>query len=205
MSPTPVSAMSSPAPVGRLHTALLVMDYQVGIVAGLPGTPAVLLERTSRVLAAARDAGLTVIYVRVGFRPGHPEIGAGNLMFTAAKQAGRFTTEDPATEIHPAVMPRPDEIVVTKRRVSAFAGSDLELILRARGIDTLVLAGIATSGVVLSTVRQAADADYGLFVLADCCADRDDEVHRMLIEKVFPRQAGVLTAEAFVTLLRRPA
>ena len=76
-------------------------------------------------------------------------------------------------------------------RVSAFAGSDLEVILRSLRIDTLVLTGIATSGVVLSTLREAADKDYGLVVLSDACLDADPEVQRVLIEKLFPRQADV--------------
>ena len=83
--------------------------------------------------------------------------------------------------------------IVTKRRVSAFTGSDLEVVLRAAGVDSLVLTGIATSGVVLSTLREAADRDYDLTVLADCCGDSDPEVHRVLTEKVFPRQAEVTT------------
>jgi nicotinamidase-related amidase len=77
--------------------------------------------------------------------------------------------------------------------VSAFAGSDLDVVLRGLGAGTLVLAGIATSGVVLSTLRQAADLDYRLIVLADACLDADPEVHRVLTEKVFPRQAEVST------------
>ena len=63
--------------------------------------------------------------------------------------------------------------------------------MRARGVDHLVLAGIATSGVVLSTQRQAADLDYRLTVLADGCLDHDPEVHQVLLDKVFPRQADV--------------
>jgi nicotinamidase-related amidase len=82
---------------------------------------------------------------------------------------------------------------VTKRRVSAFTGSDLAVVLRALGAGTLVLAGIATSGVVLSTVREAADLDFRLTVLSDGCLDADPEVHRVLTEKVFPRQADVCT------------
>ncbi len=79
----------------------------------------------------------------------------------------------------------------------AFAGSDLDLILRSQGIRTLVFTGIATSGVVLSTLREAADLDYQLLVLGDCCIDNDSEVHKVLLEKVFPRQAEVLVAEAW--------
>jgi nicotinamidase-related amidase len=77
--------------------------------------------------------------------------------------------------------------------VSAFTGSDLQVVLRSLGADTLVLTGIATSGVVLSTLRQAADLDYRLVVLSDGCLDADPEVHRVLTEKVFPRQASVRT------------
>ena len=99
----------------------------------------------------------------------------------------------PGLEIPPAIAPAPGEPVVTKRRVSAFAGSDLAVLLRSLDAGTLVLAGIATSGVVLSTVREAADLDYRLEVLADGCLDRDDEVQRVLLEKIFPRQAQVTT------------
>jgi nicotinamidase-related amidase len=105
------------------------------------------------------------------------------------------------SEIHAAVAARPGDVVVTKHRVSAFAGTDLEIVLRANGIETLILTGIATSGVVLSTIRHAADADYRLIVVADCCADPDPEVHRVLIEKVFARPATVTMAEAIIGAL----
>jgi nicotinamidase-related amidase len=74
----------------------------------------------------------------------------------------------------------------------------LDVVLRAREIDTLVLTGIATSGVVLSTVRQAADLDYRLVVLAGAGLDGDPEVHRVLTEKVFRRQADVLTVDDWI-------
>jgi nicotinamidase-related amidase len=106
--------------------------------------------------------------------------------------------DDPATQIHPAVAPDAEDIVVVKKRVSAFTGSDLDVVLRAQEVGTLVLTGIATSGVVLSTLRQAADLDYELIVLSDGCADADVEVHRVLLEKVFPRQATVLTTDEWV-------
>jgi nicotinamidase-related amidase len=173
-------------------TALLVMDVQRGIVERFAGE-AGYLPRLGRAMTAARAAGIPVIYVTIGFRPGHPEISARNRSFSAIASAGRFTETDPAAEIHPAVAPAAGDLLVTKRRVSAFAGSDLEVLLRGLGAGTLVLAGIATSGVVLSTLRQAADLDYRLVVLADACLDADPEVHRVLTEKVFPRQAEVLT------------
>jgi nicotinamidase-related amidase len=92
--------------------------------------------------------------------------------------------------------------VVSKYRISAFAGSNLEVILRAQQIDTLVVSGISTSGVVLSTVREAADKDYSIMVLSDACLDADSEVHRVLMEKVFPRQADVQTVDTWIGTLK---
>jgi nicotinamidase-related amidase len=179
--------------------ALLVMDVQNGIVeryAGDGGAEA--LDPLARAVGAARDAGVPVIYVRVAFRDGHPEVSARNRAFSALSEGGGFTLDDASTQIHPAVAPQPGEPVVIKKRVSAFAGSDLDVILRASEIGTLVLTGISTSGVVLSTVRQAADRDFGLVVLADGCLDGDPEVHRLLTEKVFPRQAEVMTVDEWI-------
>src|SRR6202042_1939900 len=173
-------------------TVLLVMDVQREIVGRFADDDGY-LPRLSGAIEMARAAGIPGIYVIVGFRRGPPEISASNRTFAAAAAAGRFTEGDPGAEIHPAVAPLPGDPVVTKRRVSAFTGSDLEVLLRGLGAGTLVLTGIATSGVVLSTLRQAADLDYRLVVLSDACLDADPEVHRVLTEKVFPRQADVLT------------
>jgi nicotinamidase-related amidase len=175
--------------------ALLVMDFQTLIVEGVAPDKDALLARTARLIEAARKAEMPVIYVVVGFREGHPEISRRNLSFGPIRQSGMFASGSAGTEIHSAVAPARGDVIVTKHRVGAFFGTDLDMILRANGIDTLVLAGIATSGVVLSTLRQAADADYRITVVSDCCADRDAEVHRVLTEKVFPRQARVVSCE----------
>jgi nicotinamidase-related amidase len=176
--------------------ALLVMDFQTDIVAMVGADQEALLSRTAKLIDRVRQAGARVIYVVVGFRPGHPEVSPRNASFATLRETGRFAAGAPGSEIHVAVAPKPGEVVVTKHRVSAFAGTDLEMVLRANGIETLVLAGLATSGVVLSTLRHAADADHRIVVVEDCCADRDPEVHRVLMEKVFPRQATVVKADA---------
>src|SRR6266481_230394 len=162
--------------IDRRTSALLVMDFQTLIVDNYAAGAEALLDRTAKLIAVARTAGMRVIYVVVGFRPGYPEVSDRN------------------AKIHPAVAPLAGEIVVTKHRVSAFAGTDLDLMLRANGIETLILTGIVTSGVVLSTLRHAADADYRLLVVGDCCSDSDEEAHRVLLKKVFPRQATITTA-----------
>jgi nicotinamidase-related amidase len=176
------------------RTALLVMDLQTEVVSRVGDAGPPVVERTAGVIAAARRARLPIIYIVVGFRPGYPEVSPRNASFAGLAQTGRFTASPPGSDIVPALRPQPEDIVVVKHRVSAFAGTDLEMILRARGIDTLVLLGLATSGVVLSTLRHGADADYRLFVVGDCCADADVEVHRVLTEKVFARQASVIAA-----------
>jgi nicotinamidase-related amidase len=179
------------------NTALLLMDLQRAVVDRITPDPEY-LPRLRRAAETARTAGMPVIHVTIGFRPGYPEVSRRNKIFAGIAERGGFGPDEPAVAIHPDIAPQPNDIVVTKRRVSAFAGSDLDMVLRAQEIDTLVLAGIATSGVVLSTVRQAADLDYELVVLSDGCLDADEEVHRVLLEKVFPRQAEISTVDAWI-------
>ena len=178
------------------RSALLVMDVQPGIIDRAPD-PAAYLVRVTEAVRAARSHAVPVIQVVVGFRPGMPEVGTRNQSFSAAKQQRPAYLSDP----RPVITPEGSDLVVTKRRVSAFTGSDLEVVLRAGEIDHLVLCGIATSGVVLSTLREAADKDYRCTVLGDLCADPDAEVHAVLTGKVFPRQARVMNAADWLAAL----
>ncbi|HEX6613145.1 MAG TPA: isochorismatase family cysteine hydrolase [Rhodanobacteraceae bacterium] len=185
------------------RTAVLCMDFQTGIVQNFAGADADgLLDRTAALLDSARAAKVRVGHVKVGFRPGYPEVSPNNLAFSTIRSSGRFEGGAPGSEIHPSVAPQEGEFIVTKHRYGAFPGTDLDMILRANGVDTLVLAGISTSGVVLSTVRHAADADYRIVVVADCCADPDAEVHRVLTGKVFPKQARVANSVEVIAALR---
>ena len=183
------------------NTALLVMDLQNGIVSRYSENQEI-LSPFQKAVEAARRSNIPVIFVRVAFSEGYPESNSRNKMFSALSKSGGMTVVDPGTQIHESLQPKPNEPVVTKYRVSAFAGSNLEVILRSKGIDTLILSGIATSGVVLSTVREAADKDYAITVLSDACLDGDPEVHRVLTEKVFPRQADVMTVDDWVNSLK---
>ncbi|MEV5595331.1 isochorismatase family cysteine hydrolase [Streptomyces sp. NPDC052496] len=180
-----------------MSSALLVMDVQRAIV-DIVDDGSGYLPRLRRAIDGARAADLPVIYVTIALRPGFPEVGTRNRPLAAIARAGLYVEGAPGTEIHPEVAPRPGDVVVTKRRASAFSGSDLDVVLRARGIDSLVLTGIATSAVVLSTLCQANDLDFGLTVLSDACLDTDPEVHRVLTERLFPQWADVLTADEWV-------
>lgn len=178
-------------------TALLVMDMQSAILGNLPDSKGV-IENAARAISTAREKNIPVIYVRVGFRKGAPEISMRSKFFAARKNSPASENPEEWMKIEPSLSPREDDIIVTKRRVSAFTGSDLEVVLRAQAIEHIILTGFATSGVVLSTLREASDKDYRITVLSDCCADRDEEVQRVLITKVFPRQAEVLTLEEWI-------
>jgi nicotinamidase-related amidase len=188
------------------HTVLLAMDCQAGIVSIYAKPPEEFVARASSVLRAARKAGMPVVHVKVGFRPGLPEVSSRNKLFAAMKSSPQHQQlfQGAAGAIHPALGPEPDDILVTKHRVNAFTGTDLEMLLRAREVESIVLFGIATSGVVLSTLLHAFDCDYKVVVIADCCADRDAELHQALLTRLFPQRAEVLTAAEFVKSLQSP-
>src|ERR1700683_123681 len=107
-------------------TALLIMDVQQGIVDRFPDASGTMLDALDRAARAARSAGIPVVYVRVAFRDELPEISRRNRSFSAIADAGGgFGDTDPASQIHPAIAAQPGDIVVVKKRVSAFTGSDL--------------------------------------------------------------------------------
>jgi nicotinamidase-related amidase len=179
------------------NTALLVMDLQAGILANLPDK-SVLTNPVAKAIAAARSEKIPVIFVRVGFRPGLPEASKNNKNLMAMKERFTAMNMDDFMKFESPLIPLPEDLSVIKRRLSAFTGSDLEVILRAKNIHHIVLTGLSTSGVVLSTLREAADKDYRITVLSDGCADIDAEVHRVLTTKVFPRQADVHTVDEWI-------
>jgi nicotinamidase-related amidase len=187
----------------RPHTALLIADFYSAFMGTLPhALDRQVVEKTQRLQSAAREAGLFVCYCATVFRPGYVEISERNKTFRERKHSGQPPLSDPVQLIHPAVQPAAGEVVVGKHRVNALYGTALDLILRANDIETLIILGYATSGVVLSTVRYAADLDYRLVVVEDCCADQDSQVHDFLTQRIFPRQAEVVTSADVIQALR---
>ena len=182
--------------------ALLVMDFQPGILGRL-ADPDGVVARAAEAIDVVRGRGGHIGYVRVAFTDDDLErMPADSAMSAAlARAGGAPRADDPATQIDDRLRPQDGDVVVRKTRVGAFSTTDLERQLRERGVTTLVLAGISTSGVVLSTVRDAADRDYRLFVLSDACADPDADVHAFLVERVFPRQAEVVAVDSVGRLI----
>ena len=181
-----------------IYIYMYIYIYRIGSCRSTPRPSPIFLAawRTCSSPRESAASGSGVVHVQVGFRPGLPEVDSRNQLFGAIKNSPQWQQvfQGSGGAIHADVAPQGDEVVITKHRVSAFTGTDLEMILRANEIDTLTLLGIATSGVVLSTLLHASDADYKLFVVKDCCTDQDAEVHACLVEKLFPRRATVLTA-----------
>jgi nicotinamidase-related amidase len=181
--------MPSPT-VDPARTALLVMDLQPAVL-GMLAEADDLLSRVNAAIGVVRGHGGHVGYVRVAFEEADlAAIPEHSRFFTAA--AG-LPADSPATQVDHRVAPQPGDIVVRKTRVGAFSTTDLDERLRANDISTVILAGISTSGVVLSTVRDAHDRDYRVVVLSDATADRHPHVHQFLTEHIFPTQAGVIT------------
>ncbi|MDE2464018.1 MAG: cysteine hydrolase [Alphaproteobacteria bacterium] len=184
----------------RARTALLLMDFQNGIVAMFGAEGAQCAERAAQARQAARKAGIAVMHIRVALTAEEAAaVPAQNRIFAAAAASGRLADHDAATQLITQLASAPDEEVFRKRRVGAFSTTQLGARLATRAIHTLVLSGLATSGVVLSTLRDGADRDLRMLVLSDCCADPDPDVHRVLMDKVFPRQAEVISLAEFVS------
>ncbi|HEY3884598.1 MAG TPA: isochorismatase family cysteine hydrolase [Vicinamibacterales bacterium] len=181
------------------RTAVLSMDLQHGIVSRYLKDDDPMLTRARGVLDHARGAGCLVVHVHVGFRPGFPEISERNALFGAIKRSPDYQKmfDGGGAAIHSLVAPQGRDVVVQKHRVSAFAGTDLDQILRANDIRTLVMFGIATSGVVLSTLLEASDRDYEVVVIGDCCIDSEADLHRALLDKLFARRGNVIQAAEF--------
>ncbi|KJM47062.1 cysteine hydrolase family protein [Klebsiella aerogenes] len=178
------------------NSALLVMDFQKIILNNFlqPESARNVIRNTASLISTAREAGVTVIYVSVGFRNGYPEVSQNNTIFSAIKANGIFINDSEETAIHEGVAPAENEVVIVKRRVGAFSFTELDMVLRAQRIENLIIAGVTTSGVVLSTVGQAFDLDYRLVVASDCCADPDHDKHVFLVEKILPQHAIVTSS-----------
>ena len=177
-------------------TAFLTLDIQTALVGFYAGQAADFLSTVTSLLAFARNLKATVIHVKVGFRPGFPEVSERNRLFSSLTRNPDYVklVNSGSFNLHPALDLRGDEPVITKTRISAFEGTDLKILLRSKDIDTLVLFGIITSGVVLSTALEAMDQDYRVLIVRDTCVDSDPELHGCLLDRLLAKRTDVVTA-----------
>jgi nicotinamidase-related amidase len=163
------------------------------------------IRNAARALAAAREAGLRVFHVRVAWRPGHPDANRDAPLFAGVAQADALVEGTWGADFHPDLQPAEGEVVILKRSVSAFAGTELDRLLIRQGIGTLVLAGFSTSFVVEGTSREAVDRGYRVIVLEDCCASQTAEMHQLSVQTLLPLLAEVLTADELIDALGKSA
>lgn len=188
--------------IDKRSTAVLAMDFQNNIVAMSPQAQQNnTVASAAQVVAAARRAGVPVFFVVVQFREGYPEISPRNALFSGIKAGGILKRGTPGADIPTLLKPLPQEPVIVKPRVSAFFNSDLDVLLRSAGIDTLALMGISTNHVVESTARYAADADYRVLIIAEGCAGLRPEDHEYALKNILPNFATVVSAADFIRAL----
>jgi nicotinamidase-related amidase len=165
--------------VDRKKTAVIIMDYQIMNLSYFPEEKQnELISNANKVAAAARQKGIPVVFLET--------------------QKGERTRE---IEIHPQLFRQPGELVLTKKKSGPFSTTNLDERMKKKGIDTLVIMGIYTGGCVTSTVKWAAEMDYKMFVLSDCCAERDEELQRVLMEKLLTHKATVVTADCMIEVM----
>jgi nicotinamidase-related amidase len=154
------------------------------------------LEKTRKAIDAARKAGVAVGFVRVGFSPDYRECPPASPIFSGARKNGLFKLGTPGPETHPALGQTPADFDIVKHRVSPFYGTSLEPILRANGIERVILCGVSTNGVVHSGARDAHDRDYECIILEDCCAGVTPAEHDHAIA-CLGRYATIVASDAF--------
>ncbi|MFT4025219.1 MAG: cysteine hydrolase [Novosphingobium sp.] len=167
-------------------TLFLVMDMMNDLVAadgfsaqtyGVQVAERGVLANTAKAIAAARAAGARVGYVRVGFSADYREAPLNSPIFSGARKNDIFQLGTWGTEVHPALAPQAQDFDIVKHRVSPFYATSLEAILRANGIERIVMCGVSTNGVVHSGAREAHDRDYEVVILEDCCAGITPDEH----------------------------
>ncbi len=171
----------------RTNTALMVIDMQTGFLdaegsmakVGLPYEQLVpAIEGCARLVAAAREAGIPVIFTRYVYEPGFTDGGLlPNEFVPAMREVGSLVRGTWDAEIVPALTPRDDEIVIDKARPSSFYGTRLEPFLTNLGIRSLVVCGVTTNICVETTVRDAGQRDYYTYVVSDATAEFERERH----------------------------
>lgn len=181
------------------RSAVIAIDLQRGIVGmdTVPHVPAVVVERCARLLAAAREAVATRVLVHVG---GGAD-GRDRLSPDADQPMPAGPPPAGFSDLVHEVGPEAGDVVIFKRQWGAFYGTDLDLQLRRRGIDTLILCGIATEFGVESTARDAYERGYRLIFVSDAMTGRTQESHDNALRRIFPRIGRVRATAAVLDAL----
>jgi ureidoacrylate peracid hydrolase len=181
------------------HTCLLLFDFLVGHAARDPQRYAPVLANAAQLLSAARAAGAMVAYARADHRPDGGT--TARTLHDSGPRPPLITSGTPEAEIVPELASRPGDYMVPKHRWSAFHGTYLDLALRARHVDTIILTGGSTEIGMSSTAYAARDLDYNLVIVSDACTSAKRDLQTQLMREVFPRLARVRTTMQVLEML----
>lgn len=183
------------------RVAVVIGDLQVGITHQFRFAGE-LVPRAAAMAVAARSRNELVVFVRTQFRSSGADVSGRNAAVRAIFDSDdAYHDSSPSVELDAGLAVAPEDVVITKVRTSALAGTDLDLVLRANDIDTIVVAGVATSAMVAATVYSAADRDYVVRVASDVCADPDLSVHDAFMNKIFPGRGIAVATSAELNFL----
>jgi ureidoacrylate peracid hydrolase len=182
------------------RTCLLLFDFLVGHVANDRSRYAPVLANAAKLLGAARERGAMVAYARADHRADGGT--TANTLHDSGARPPLIASGTPEAEIVPELAPRPGEYIVPKHRWSAFHGTYLDLALRARHADTIILCGGSTEIGISSTAYAARDLDYNLVIVSDACTSAKRDVHEQLMREVYPRLARVRTTIQVLEMLK---
>ncbi|MGN9778043.1 cysteine hydrolase family protein [Micromonospora sp. H33] len=132
----------------------------------------------ARVAAAVRSAGGLVVYTRVAHRPGYPDLIPNTPSLALIRERGAFLEGTPKTRIIDEVAPHAGDVVITHVRLSGFFGTEMDTILRARGVETVLFTGVATNLSITGTAYEAVNHGYRIVTVSDACTAATDEAHR---------------------------
>lgn len=182
------------------RTCLLLFDFLVGHAAKDPQRYAPVLANAAMLLAVARAAGAMVAFARADHRPDGGT--TARTLHDSGPRPPLITSGTPQAEIVPELAPRPGEYMVPKHRWSALHGTYLDLALRARRVDTIILTGGSTEIGISSTAYAARDLDYNLVIVSDACTSAKHDVHSQLMREVFPRLARIRTTMQVLEMMK---
>lgn len=195
------------AKIGNKRVAVISCDFEEDIIGRLADDiKKPMLANAAAVIATAREVGAPVHHVRVAFSKGYPELptDSRNKLFAGVRKAGKLV-EGPGTAIVPEVAPAGEERTFVKRRIGFHTTTDLPQVLTESKIEHVVLMGVSTSGVIMSSVRTFADADVVVTVVSDAVADYGSQAAQdAMLNEIFPRTAFVTTAKEVITSLKSP-
>ena len=171
------------------RAALLMMHFQADVFSVLAGNlPNDMLDRANELIRAWRSTGRPIVFANFALGPHYESVSETNRLMVTISQTGLFRKPTPMAGLDVTA----DDRQYVCPRASVFYGTSLDQDLRAQGIDTIVMAGIASSGVLFSSVAWASDADYRIYLVRDCCYDPDVQAHEALFRTSFATRAVLI-------------